>query len=129
MYVYVYVYGCYCYHSCTFSYTFTYISPLFSALKTRGNTPKYGLIFHSSFIGRAGQKNKGRISRYLANKCSIAARIDCFTEIPTSKFGDALRGQVEDRLVFYETGKAPARNVDVMKGVISSLDSGTLWAQ
>ena len=39
-----------------------------------GNTPKYGLIFHSSFIGRAGAKNKGRISRYLANKCTIASR-------------------------------------------------------
>ena len=31
------------------------------ALKTKGNTPKYGLIFHSSFIGRAKQRNKGRI--------------------------------------------------------------------
>lgn len=51
----------------------------FRALKTRGNTPKYGLIFHSTFIGRAGAKNKGRISRYLANKCSIASRIDCFS--------------------------------------------------
>ena len=50
----------------------------YRALKTRGNTPKYGLIFHSTFIGRAGQKNKGRISRFLANKCSIASRIDCF---------------------------------------------------
>jgi len=47
---------------------------LFRALKTKGNTPKYGLIFHSSFIGRAKQRNKGRISRYLANKCSIASR-------------------------------------------------------
>lgn len=37
---------------------------LFRALKTRGNTPKYGLIYHSTFIGRAGTKNKGRISRY-----------------------------------------------------------------
>ncbi|KAF6088808.1 NOP56 ribonucleoprotein [Phyllostomus discolor] len=52
---------------------------LFRALKTRGNTPKYGLIFHSTFIGRAAAKNKGRISRYLANKCSIASRIDCFS--------------------------------------------------
>ena len=43
---------------------------LFRALKTKGNTPKYGLIYHSSFIGRAGQKNKGRISRFLANKVS-----------------------------------------------------------
>lgn len=52
---------------------------LFRALKTKGNTPKYGLIYNSSFIGRAGAKNKGRISRYLANKCTIASRIDCFT--------------------------------------------------
>merc|ERR1712154_436995 len=36
---------------------------LFRALKTRGNTPKYGLIFHSTFIGRAGAKNKGRRKR------------------------------------------------------------------
>lgn len=52
---------------------------LFRAIKTRSNTPKYGLIYHSTFIGRAGMANKGRISRYLANKCSIASRIDCFT--------------------------------------------------
>ena len=51
----------------------------FRALKTRSNTPKYGLLFHSTFIGRAGARNKGRISRYLANKCSIASRIDCFS--------------------------------------------------
>ena len=51
----------------------------FRALKKKGNTPKYGLIFHSSFIGRAASQNKGRISRYLANKCSIASRIDCFS--------------------------------------------------
>merc|ERR1712021_198283 len=55
---------------------------LFRALKTKGNTPKYGLIFHSSFIGRASQKNKGRISRYLANKASIATRIDSFSDDP-----------------------------------------------
>jgi nucleolar protein 56 len=65
---------------------------LFRALKTRGKTPKYGLIFNSTFIGRAGQKNKGRISRYLANKCAIAARIDSFSEVQqTTAFGDKLR--------------------------------------
>ncbi|XP_033098398.1 nucleolar protein 56-like isoform X2 [Anneissia japonica] len=91
---------------------------LFRALKTRGNTPKYGLIFHSTFIGRAGAKNKGRISRYLANKCSIASRIDCFSEMPSSVFGEKLRGQVEERLSFYETGEAPRKNVDVMKEAV-----------
>jgi len=88
---------------------------LFRALKTRGNTPKYGLLFHSTFIGRAGAKNKGRISRYLANKCSIASRIDCFSENPTHIFGDKLKQQVEDRLKFYETGDIPKKNIDVMK--------------
>ena len=64
---------------------------LFRALKTRGNTPKYGLIYNSTFIGRAGAKSKGRISRYLANKCAIASRIDQFSENPTTKFGDELK--------------------------------------
>lgn len=87
---------------------------LFRALKTKGNTPKYGLIFHSSFIGRAGAKNKGRISRYLANKCSIASRIDAFSDESTTIFGSKLKEQVEDRLKFYETGDLPRKNVEVM---------------
>merc|ERR1712021_213265 len=74
---------------------------LFRALKTKGNTPKYGLIFHSSFIGRAKPKNKGRIPRYLANKCSLASRIDCFDESSTDTFGKKLQAQVEERLEFY----------------------------
>ena len=64
------------------------------ALKTKGNTPKYGLIYHSSFIGRASAKNKGRISRYLANKCAIASRIDSFIDEPTGAYGEQLRDQV-----------------------------------
>ena len=54
---------------------------LFRALKTKGNTPKYGLIYHSTFIGRAGAKNKGRISRNVANKLALASRIDQFGKI------------------------------------------------
>ncbi|CAE6468614.1 unnamed protein product [Rhizoctonia solani] len=94
---------------------------LFRALKTKGNTPKYGLIYHSSFIGRAGTKHKGRISRYLANKCSIASRIDCFSDTPTAKFGDALRAQVEERLKFFETGEAPTKNSEAMRKVLESI--------
>ncbi|XP_021911738.1 nucleolar protein 56-like [Carica papaya] len=92
----------------------------FRALKTRGNTPKYGLIFHSSYIGRASTRNKGRIARYLANKCSIASRIDCFAERNTTVFGEKLREQVEERLDFYDKGVAPRKNIDVMKAAIES---------
>lgn len=94
---------------------------LFRALKTKGNTPKYGLIFHSSFIGRAQARNKGRISRYLANKCSIASRIDCFSDIQTSLFGEKMKEQVEERLSFYEQGTAPRKNIDVMHEAMESL--------
>ncbi|KAI3621192.1 small nuclear ribonucleoprotein [Moniliophthora roreri] len=94
---------------------------LFRALKTKGNTPKYGLLYHSSFIGRAGPKHKGRISRFLANKCSIASRIDCFSENPSAKFGEALRAQVEERLSFFETGAAPSKNSEAMRKVLEEL--------
>lgn len=94
---------------------------LFRALKTKGNTPKYGLIFHSSFIGRAKQRNKGRISRYLANKCSIASRIDAFMDQSTPAFGEKMKEQVEERLRFYEEGIAPRKNADVMHEVMTSL--------
>ncbi|KAI4460476.1 nucleolar protein 5 nucleolar protein nop5 nop58 [Holotrichia oblita] len=95
---------------------------LFRALKTRGNTPKYGLLFHSTFIGRAGTRNKGRISRYLANKCSIASRIDCFAEATTNIFGEKLKQQVEDRLKFYETGDIPKKNEEVMKEALEEYE-------
>lgn len=97
---------------------------LFRALKTKGNTPKYGLIYHSTFIGRAAAKNKGRISRYLANKCSIATRIDAFSDEPNKIYGEKLREQVEERLKFYETGAAPRKNLDVMEEIRKSLDGG-----
>merc|ERR1712178_681163 len=83
---------------------------LFRALKTKGNTPKYGLLYHSTFIGRAKDKNKGRISRYLANKCSIASRIDCFSDFGTKIYGERMKDQVEDRLAFLTEGKKPRKN-------------------
>jgi len=94
---------------------------LFRALKTKGNTPKYGLIFHSTFIGRAVQKNKGRISRYLANKCSLASRIDCFSDEATTIFGEKLKDQVEERLTFLSEGTQPRKNLEVMQEAIKEV--------
>lgn len=95
---------------------------LFRALKTKsGKTPKYGLIYHASAIGKSDARNRGRISRYLANKCSIASRIDCFSETPCALFGDALRGQVENRVDFYAIGAKPLKNADVMHAVMEKV--------
>ena len=100
---------------------------LFRALKTKGKTPKYGLIFNSSFIGRAQQKNKGRISRYLANKCAIASRVDCYSEAPTNKFGESLKEQMEERLRFLTSGTKPRKNKEVMGDVIEELKKEGLF--
>merc|ERR1712139_417511 len=80
-----------------------------------------GLIFHSSFIGRAQQKNKGRISRYLANKCSIASRIDCFSDEATTIFGEKLKDPVEERLAFLTEGTTPRKNLEVMQEAIKEV--------
>ncbi|KAK5662210.1 hypothetical protein OQA88_8115 [Cercophora sp. LCS_1] len=98
---------------------------LFRALKTKGATPKYGLLYQSTFIGRAGPKVKGRISRYLANKCSIASRIDNFSEHPTKRFGEVMREQLEQRLEWYASGTKPMKNTEAMdKAIKAVLDEG-----
>merc|ERR1712151_426894 len=53
---------------------------LFRALKTKHDTPKYGLIYHASLIGQAAPKDKGKISRVLAAKASLATRVDALTD-------------------------------------------------
>lgn len=83
---------------------------LFRALKSKGNTPKFGLIYQSNFIGKAATKDKGRISRFLANKCSIATRIDCFTDDPSNEYGHKLREQVEERLSYFEKAQQIKNN-------------------
>merc|ERR1712183_1240428 len=77
--------------------------------------------FHSSFIGRAQQKNKGRISRYLANKCSMASRIDCFSDEATTVYGEKLKDQVEERLAFLTEGTTPRKNIEVMQEAIKEV--------
>ncbi|KAM3439955.1 hypothetical protein MY4824_002462 [Beauveria thailandica] len=49
---------------------------LFRALKTKHDTPKYGLIYHSSLIGQATGRNKGKIARMLASKTALGLRVD-----------------------------------------------------
>ncbi len=100
---------------------------LFRSLKSGGNTPKYGIIYNSSFISRAGIKNKGKISRYIANKLAIAARFDQFAIIPNTKMGEALKEQVEERLRFLSSGEKPKTNRDVMKSVLEELKTEGLY--
>jgi len=71
---------------------------LFRALKTKHATPKYGLIYHASLVGQSSGKNKGKISRVLANKCALAIRVDALGDKDTAMIGPTVREQVEARL-------------------------------
>merc|ERR1712013_887197 len=53
---------------------------LFKALKTKHDTPKYGLIYHAQLVGQSGTKLKGKVSRMLAAKASLACRVDALGE-------------------------------------------------
>ncbi|KAI3981688.1 hypothetical protein MKX01_020631 [Papaver californicum] len=85
---------------------------LFRALKTRRNTPKYGRIFHSSFIGSASAKNKGRMARYVANKCSIASCIDCFSDGEKMDFEDGYAADVSTKKREKKISKGEAMDED-----------------
>jgi len=100
---------------------------LFRALLSRGNTPKHGLLFNSSFISRASGKDKGRMAKYLAAKTSIAARIDAFSEFSTNLFGTKLRELVEERLEACNTGDQTINHTDeAMKEVVKEVEKQRL---
>ncbi|XP_074482659.1 nucleolar protein 58 [Sebastes fasciatus] len=91
---------------------------LFRALKTRKDTPKYGLIYHASLVGQTSAKNKGKISRMLAAKAALAIRYDALGEDTNSDMGAENRAKLEARLRQLEekgirrisgTGKAMAK--------------------
>lgn len=61
------------------------------------DTPKYGLIYHASLIGQAAPKNKGKISRVLAAKCSLAIRVDALADETDTTIGIESRSKVRPR--------------------------------
>uniref|UniRef100_A0A8C0VN99 Nucleolar protein 58 n=1 Tax=Cyanistes caeruleus TaxID=156563 RepID=A0A8C0VN99_CYACU len=91
---------------------------LFRALKTKRDTPKFGLIYHASLVGQSNAKNKGKISRMLAAKTALTIRYDALGESTSAEMGAENRLKVERRLRLLEerglrrisgTGKALAK--------------------
>lgn len=78
---------------------------LFRALKTKTDTPKYGLIYHASLIGQAGPKIKGKVSRVLAAKTALAIRVDALGENEGPTISIESRMKVEARIRQLEGGQ------------------------
>ncbi|KAI1740599.1 hypothetical protein F4680DRAFT_418585 [Xylaria scruposa] len=86
---------------------------LFRALKTKHDTPKYGLIYHSSLVGQATGRNKGKIARMLSAKAALCLRVDALSDLSSegvdgadimiddderADMGIRLRANLEDKL-------------------------------
>merc|ERR1719319_406306 len=79
---------------------------LFKALKTKHDTPKYGLIYHAQLVGQASTKLKGKVSRMLAAKAALACRVDALAEETKTDLGVEHRLKVEARIRQLEGGVA-----------------------
>lgn len=77
---------------------------LFRAMKTKHDTPKYGLIYHASLVGQSGAKYKGKVSRMLAAKAALAIRVDALGEDVNNEMGIEHRAGLEKRLQQLEQG-------------------------
>lgn len=77
---------------------------LFRALKTKHDTPKYGLIYHASLIGQAPQKLKGKMARMVATKTALSIRVDALSDAESrsdpqaAEVGISNRVKLESRL-------------------------------
>ena len=77
---------------------------LFRALKSKKNTPKYGLIYNASIVGAAHTKLKGKVSRTLANKCALCIRYDALKEEEDGALGIKSKAYMDQRLALLESG-------------------------
>lgn len=64
---------------------------LFRALKTKHDTPKYGLIYHASLVGQAPPKLKGKMARMVATKTALSVRVDALADADDKSEADAAR--------------------------------------
>ena len=80
---------------------------LFRALRTKHETPKYGLIYQASFVGSQNNaKMKGKVSRSLASKCALCVRVDARGESSDGTIGQKSKKMIESRIAALEGGVA-----------------------
>jgi nucleolar protein 58 len=83
-------------------------------MKTKHDTPKYGLIYHASLVGQTSAKLKGKVSRMLAAKASLAIRVDALGEDTQATLGIEQRADLERKFALLEQN---AVRFDVLKFV------------
>jgi nucleolar protein 56 len=68
---------------------------LFRHITRKSLPPKYGVIHEHPLIGKARKQDHGKVARLIADKISLAARVDYFHG---EYMGEKLREDIEKRL-------------------------------
>ncbi|AOV94712.1 hypothetical protein AQV86_02190 [Nanohaloarchaea archaeon SG9] len=67
---------------------------LFRYLRGNGTPPKHGIIFEHEFVNQLPEDSRGKMARFLANKASIAARLDNYGD---KEKGEQLREECREK--------------------------------
>jgi len=100
---------------------------LFKAMRSKQNTPKYGIIYQSKLISAVTGKTKGKISRALAAKCALCVRYDALGDSDEPTIGEECKKYIEDRIGFLsaqEKGGETGGFKKQAKGANHKLDGG-----
>lgn len=110
---------------------------LFRALKTKHDTPKYGLIYHASLIGQASGRNKGKMARVLAAKAALGLRVDALQDwgedeanIPEDEkaaLGIDARAYLERKLAGMEGKPIKSRGVGIAPNGVPGAPQPQKW--
>ena len=109
---------------------------LFRALKTKHDTPKYGLIYHASLIGQASGRNKGKMARVLAAKAALGIRVDALhewdeeeevTEEEKAVLGTDARSHLERKLSAWEGKPLKPKGVAIAPNGVPATTQPKKW--
>ncbi|KAH9386473.1 nucleolar protein 58 [Nematocida major] len=86
---------------------------LFKAMKEKKNTPKYGIVYNSTYVGQAPLEIKGQVARTLASKIAIASRCDASGEEASGDYGIKAREDIEKRVAALSQKKNASKKMQL----------------
>lgn len=95
---------------------------LFISLKMKKQTPKYGLLYQLDYL----KENQGRMCRYIAAKCSLAARIDYFSDERCNEYGKELRRLIDKKIKSNKSKAKIETSAEVIKKIHDRLKKDKL---
>jgi nucleolar protein 58 len=101
---------------------------LFKAMKTKKQTPKYGIIYQTKILSNANGRAKGKMARALASKSALCVRYDALAEDENNEISIEAREYLEKRMKYLEDVERNAGNKDQSKGKFIPKQGGNFQA-